>query len=222
MTVEFPNIYMGIVYDSLRIMGLHYNDFFINLKPVCGYSGLIQGPAFTTFGEVVEKKVTTKEYQKLDNIRLQMYNPNNFVTNPIVFLQSNDNKVAHSGDLTSLIYQKLGAVGFVTDGIVRDIDVIDKTNFPIFCNEQNPIDAWLYWALTKYQIQITIQGVEINPSDFAFASRDGVIIVKKKLFSKFKKIAIEQLQRENTIRDIINKQQNTFNYSNLVEEFGRW
>jgi len=100
--------------------------------------------------------------------------------------------------------------------------LIRKTNFPIFCNEQNPIDAWLYWALTKYQIQITIQGVEINPSDFAFASRDGVIIVKKKLFSKFKKIAIEQLQRENTIRDIINKQQNTFNYTKLVEEFGRW
>jgi len=222
MTTEFPNIYMGIVYDSLRIMGIPYNEFLINLKPVCGYSGLIQGPAFTTFGEVVEGKVTEEEYQKLDNIRLEMYNPEKFVNNPIVFLQSNDEKVAHSGDLTSLIYQKLGAVGFVTDGIVRDIDVIDKTGFPIFCNEQNPIDAWLYWALTKYQITVTIQGVEINPGDFTFASRDGVIIVKRQLFHRFKKIAIEQLERENMIRNIINKQENTFNYTKLVEEFGRW
>ena len=50
-----PNdIYMGIVYDSLRIMGEKPEDFYINIKPKCGYNSIIQGDCFTTYGEVVE------------------------------------------------------------------------------------------------------------------------------------------------------------------------
>ena len=212
------NIYMGIVYDSMRMLGENYDDFYINIKPTCGYSSIIQGNCFTTYGEVVEDwKV---DYDKLDNIRLEMYKPEMFADNPIVFLQSNDDKVAHSGDITSLIYQKLGAVGFVTDGIVRDIDIIDKMNFPIFCRDENPIDALGYWALTKYQQDIEIDGVKISPRDYSFASRDGVIIVRNELKDKFRRIALEQLEREDKVRRLIN--QSSMSYEQIVEEMGRW
>lgn len=212
------NIYMGIVYDSMRMLGENYDDFYINIKPTCGYSSIIQGNCFTTYGEVVEDwKV---DYDKLDNIRLEMYKPEMFADNPIVFLQSNDDKVAHSGDITSLIYQKLGAVGFITDGIVRDIDIIDKMNFPIFCRDENPIDALGYWALTKYQQDIEIDGVKISPRDYSFASRDGVIIVRNELKDKFRRIALEQLEREDKVRRLIN--QSSMSYEQIVEEMGRW
>jgi len=212
-------IYMGIVYDSLRILGEKYNDFYINIKPKCGYHEIVQGPCYTTYGEVVEG-VDEEEYTKLDNIRLDIYKKNNFSQKPIVFLQANDNKVAHSGDITSLIYQKLGAVGFVTDGNVRDIDIIEKIKFPIFCAGENPIDALGYWALTKFDCNIEIQGVAIKPEDYSFASRDGVIVVRKELIKDFKKIAIEQLNRENKVRSLINDSNK--NYSQIVEEVGRW
>lgn len=214
-----PNdIYMGIVYDSLRIMGERYEDFYINLKPKCGYSSIIQGECFTTYGEIV--KDWKVDYYKLDNIRLEMYKPEMFANNPIVFLQSNDDKVAHSGDITSLIYQKLGAIGFVTDGIVRDIDIIDKMNFPIFCRDENPIDALGYWALTKYQQDIEIDGVKISPRDYSFASRDGVIIVRNELKDKFRRIALEQFEREDKVRRLINESSMT--YEQIVKEMGRW
>jgi regulator of RNase E activity RraA len=214
-----PNeIYMGIVYDSMRILGEKYSDFYINIKPKCGYNNIIQGECFTTYGEVVS--VSDKEYEKLDNIRLEFYKKDLFKNKPIVFLQSNDDKVAHSGDITSLIYQKLGAVGFVTDGIVRDIDIIDKMNFPVFCKEENPIDALGYWALTKYNCNLNIEGVDIEPKDYAFASRDGVIVVKKDLLPKFRKIALEQLEREQKVRYLINNSEKTF--EEIVQELGRW
>ena len=212
------NIYMGIVYDSMRILGENYRDFYINIKPKCGYESIIQGECFTTFGEVVD--VSEQKYTELDNIRLEFYKKEYFQNSPIVFLQSNDSTVAHSGDITSLIYQKLGAVGFVTDGIVRDIDIIDKMRFPIFCNGQNPIDALGYWALTKYQIPIEIDNVQINPGDYSFASRDGVIVVKKELFQNFRSIALEQLKREEEVRFMINSTKT--DYSQIVEELGRW
>jgi len=214
-----PNdIYMGIVYDSLRILGEKYEDFYLNIKPKCGYTGIIQGECFTTYGEVVN--VSKKDYEKLDNIRLEFYKKEFFSKNPIVFLQANDDKVAHSGDITSLIYQKLGAKGFVTDGIVRDTDIIDKMGFPVFCKDENPIDALNYWALTKYNCSITIDGVIIDPLDYSFASKDGVIVVKKRLLDDFKKIAVEQLEREKKVRFLINNSQKSF--EQIVEEMGRW
>jgi regulator of RNase E activity RraA len=212
------DIYMGIVYDSLRIMGEKYKNFYINIKPKCGYDSIIQGNCFTTYGEVVED--WDVDYTEVDNIRLEMYKLDVFSDNPIVFLQANDDKVAHSGDITSLIYKKLGAKGFVTDGIVRDIDIIDKLQFPVFCRDENPIDAIDYWALTKFQNTIEIDGVVITPNDYSFASRDGVIIVRSDLKEKFKKIALEQLEREKKVRFLINEKTKTF--EQIVEEMGRW
>ena len=214
-----PNdIYMGIVYDSLRIMGEKPEDFYINIKPKCGYNSIIQGDCFTTYGEVVEDCAV--DYSTLDNIRLRMYKQSLFESNPIVFLQSNDFSVAHSGDITSLIYKKLGAKGFITDGIVRDIDIIDSLEFPIFCKGENPIDALDYWALTRFQIDIEIDKVKITPKDYSFASRDGVIIVRSDLKERFKNIALEQLEREKKVRFMINESNKTF--EQIVEEMGRW
>ena len=151
---------------------------------------------------------------------MEFYKKQYFANNPIVFLQSNDFTVAHSGDITSLIYQKLGASGFVTDGIVRDIDLINKMNFPVFCRGENPIDAIGYWALTKYQIPIVIDGVEINPGDYSFASRDGVVIVRKNLLQRFKNVAMDQLKREKKVKFFINNTDKEYN--EIVEELGRW
>lgn len=215
-----PNdIYMGIVYDSMRILGENYKNFYINIKPKCGYNGeILQGECFTTYGEVVN--VSDEEYKRLDNIRLEFYKKEVFKNNPIVFLQSNDSQVAHSGDITSLIYKNLGAKGFVTDGIVRDADIIDKMNFPVFCKDTNPIDALGYWALTKYGCDLEIDNVLVQPDDYAFASKDGVIVVKKRLLKKFKSVALEQLERENKVRYLINQTEKT--YEQIVEEMGRW
>ena len=215
----FPSdIYMGVVYDALRLMGESYRDFYINIKPTCGYNKIVHGEVFTTYGEVVD--VTEEEYSRLDNIRLEFYDPKLFSKSPIIFLQSNDDEVAHSGDITSLIYQKLGASGFVTDGNVRDIDIIETMNFPVFCRGENPIDAIGYWALTKYQVDIEIDGVRVSPGDYSFASRDGVIVVRQNIFEDFKRNVHEQLSRENTIRSKINS--NDFDFKSLVDEFGRW
>ena len=214
-----PNdIYMGIVYDALRILGEKHEDFYINIKPKAGYKSIIQGPCLTTYGKVVE--VDREEYSSMDKIRLNIYKESNFNNKPIVFLQSNDNKVAHSGDITSLIYKRLGAVGFVTDGNVRDVDKIDEINFPTFCEGENPIDALHYWALTKYKCTINIHGVEIKPGDYSFASKDGVIVVKEALLERFKIKATEQLNRENRVRNLICNSDMTLD--EIEKDTGRW
>lgn len=230
----YKNIYLGIAYDTMRVLGYKVQDFYIDIKPAVYNGQTLLGQAFTTYGEVVE--VTTEEYANLDSIRLEMYDNFSSIHNiykledfpPIVLLQSNDKKVAHSGDVTSLIYKKLGVAGFITDGNVRDIDKIKEIGFTTFCNSCNPIDAIDYWALNEYNIDIQIKGVDISPADIIIASSDGVIRVPVAIWSDFKSTAKEILNKENVARDFINKYDFKSSSSigsdfvNLVDDIGRW
>ena len=77
----------------------------------------------------------------------------------VVMLEANDSYCAHAGDITCLIYKKLMAVGFITDGIVRDTSRIRADNYPCFSTNSNPIDALDYWGITEYQIPISMPGI---------------------------------------------------------------
>jgi len=216
-------IYLGIAYDSLRVMGYRAEQVYINIKPRAGYERIVMGPALTTYGEVVK---STDNYEQLDNIRLGLYKREYFSNSPIVILQANDNYCAHSGDITSLIYKNLGAKGFITDGNVRDIDNINAIQFPVFCKDSNPIDAIDYWALTKYNVPVVIENVDIEPNDLIIASRDGVIRVKQNDIQRFYELSSEILNKEEKVRQFLNEHTEQENYSEnlqeLVNQVGRW
>lgn len=216
-------VYLGAVYDAMRLLGYRPEQFYINIKPMAGYSELISGPAFTTYGRVVSRE---EDYQALDNVRLEMYKKELFAAKPIVLLQANDSYVAHSGDITSTLYQALGAVGFITDGNVRDLDLIDKLNFPTFCRDANPIDAIDYWALTDYNVPLVIDGVAIHPGDMIYASMDGVIRVRKEDLKPFNAKLSEILEKETKARELIKELRNQENFTDalmkFVEKEDRW
>lgn len=217
------NIYSGVAYDAMRLLGFRSEQFYINIKPMAGYNKTIVGPAFTTYGEVVSN---CTDYSDFDNIRFHIYKKKYFENRPIVLLQSNDNYVAHSGDITSLIYQLLGAKGFITDGNIRDIDKINELKFPVFAKDANPIDAIDYWALTKYNTDIVIDNVKISRDDLIVASRDGVICVPKLVIDKFNKHVKMILTKENKAREIIMKNIKEHNLASILMGFvakeGRW
>ena len=69
--MKYPNnIYLGIVYDAMRISGHKSEHFFIDIKPKIPIKKTIYGPAFTTKGRKVKKN---EDYEKLDMIRIDMY-----------------------------------------------------------------------------------------------------------------------------------------------------
>ena len=221
--ISNKKIYLGLIYDAMRVLGFKDNQFYINLKPKTEIKDLVFGPALTTKGRKTNKQ---DDYKKLDNIRLDIYQKKYFKKKPIVVLESNDKYCAHSGDITSLIYQKLGAVAFLTDGNVRDIDQIRKLNFPVFCEGLNPIDALNYWALTEYNVKIKIHGIVINPGDYLFASSDGVIRVEKNIFEEFYKVLESIYNKEKAVKRLIIRNKNKRSYvtdlKNFVKKYDRW
>ena len=220
---KINKIYLGVVYDALREMGQKLESFYIDIKPKFTNDQIIIGPALTTKGRKVKKN---ENYSKLDNIRINIYKKILFKNKPIVLLQANDSKVAHAGDITCQIYKDLGAVGFITDGNIRDIDKCEEINFPVFCQNTNPIDAIDYWALTEFQTNITINKVLIKPGDMIYASNDGVIRVKKNDFLKFTYKMDQILKKENDVRKLLKKIKRKNDYKkpliNFLKKRGRW
>jgi regulator of RNase E activity RraA len=216
-------MYLGAAYDALRmIMGTQANDQYIDIKKSAGNSNsLVIGPAFTTRGEVVEGSETP--YEELDNIRMEIYRDYQdyfFDSNPVVCLEANDDKVAHTGDITSMIYQKMGSVGMLTDGLTRDKSIIDDIGYQVFSKGVNPIDALDYWAITSYQQDITIEGVLIRPGDMVVMDPDGTLIVPIEHYSQWKILFSEVCDRECSIRAMISSGTKTLD--EILEEFGRW
>ena len=205
------DVYLGAVYDALNLMVDDATKYVLNIKPKAGYSKIIYGPAFTISG----KKISSNEnYSEIDNIRYKMYDKNLYVNNPIILLErGNDNSVAHFGDITCQIYKKLGSIGLITDGIGRDIDLINKLNFPVFCNEINPIDAYEKWAYVDYNKPIYIENKNIFPGDYLFADNDGVIFIPKEMMKEFIIHLNTILKKENNIRKFIN----SLNQDNISE-----
>ncbi len=220
--MKTEELYLGIVNDGMNALGYTHESYFIDIKPVAGYQKLIFGPAFTTYGEIVDQNLN---YSDLDNIRLEMYKPENFKSKPIVVLQANDDLVAHSGDITSMIYKKLGAAGFVTDGNVRDTEKIEKIQFPVFASSHNPIDAINFWALTKYQVDLVIKGIKVRPGDFLFCSNDGIVVCPYEIYDDLLIKMNEVLNKEVAVRakiEAVSAEDLYDTLAKLVETEGRW
>ena len=206
------DVYLGAVYDALNLIVDDATKYVLNIKPVAGYSNIVHGPALTLYGRKITKY---EDYSQMDNKRFEFYKPELYKNNPIILLQSNDNIISHTGDITSKIFKKLGAKAYISDGIARDIELIDKIKFPVFCKNVNPIDAISNnWAYTDINIPITIENLLIYPNDYIFASKDGVIIVPNEIYDKFIIELNFIMEKERDIRKFVNN----INKTNLVEE----
>ena len=212
---EIPDdVYLGAVYDALNKITETPMKHVLTIKPQCGYTHLVHGPALTLYGRKIRKD---ENYNNLDNYRFNFYDTKYYKDNPIVILQSNDKVISHVGDITTKIFKKLGAVGFITDGITRDSDLINDLQFPVFCNDINPIDAISNnWAYTDINIPIQIENLIIYPNDYVFASRDGIIVVPQELKKTFVEQLHEILNKERKIREFV---ENT-SASDLKERIG--
>ena len=80
------------------------------------------------------------------------------------------------GDVKLLHLKMRGADGFVTDGAIRDLDVVAGYGFSIFAQSRTP-SAREYGDAVQENVDIQCAGVLVRPGDVLVGDDDGVVVV---------------------------------------------
>lgn len=100
-------------------------------------------------------------------------------------VQAGDILVAATGDWTGCaavgdrvlgMAKNAGAAGFVTDGLVRDVDGVEAVGLPVYCKGVSPNSPFNSGPGTV-GFPVQLGGVQICNGDVLVADRDGVVVV---------------------------------------------
>lgn len=102
------------------------------------------------------------------------------------------------GEIFSHLAALAGCAGAVIDGAVRDIDGVIELGFPLFAAAVMPA-AGTGDRLGAIRIPIACAGVVVNPGDFVYGDRLGVVVVPPALAEETLAHAREIVEKETRI-----------------------
>jgi RraA family protein len=85
---------------------------------------------------------------------------------------------AVAGDLISTKARHRGIIGFVVDGLIRDLPEIIALDFPVFARGVTPIGP-LHRGPGEINYPVCAGGIVVNPGDIVVADANGVVVVPR-------------------------------------------
>ncbi len=83
------------------------------------------------------------------------------------------------GELLTTAARARGAVGCVTDGLVRDIRQIRQQRFPVYAGGIGPLDSKGRGQMVRMDVPVRCGGVMVEPGDLVFGDADGVVVLPR-------------------------------------------
>lgn len=109
-------------------------------------------------------------------------------------------RIAPWGELLTTASLKRGAVGCVTDGLVRDVRHIRSLGFPVFHGGIGPLDSRGRGKMMAYDVKIECGGVSVAPGDIVFGDVDGVVVIPQEVAARVIEAALTKVTSENKTR----------------------
>jgi regulator of RNase E activity RraA len=108
---------------------------------------------------------------------------------------------AHCGEVMATIFQRLGAVGLVSDCAVRDIPEVRALRFQYFtCGA---VASHAYFHIVRVGVPIQVKGLVIYPHDLLHGDENGLIVVPKEGHEKLP-AAVEAVRaRERALMEFV-------------------
>ena len=113
----------------------------------------------------------------------------------IIVAQSNTMDYAVIGGNVAMIAYKRGIVGFVIDGVVRDIAEIREGKIPVFGRGVLAMPGSKKEAVAV-NTPITAGGIKVNPGDIIVADEEGIAVIPKDKAEEIYKECKEKVQKE--------------------------
>jgi regulator of RNase E activity RraA len=126
-------------------------------------------------------------------------------------------RIAPWGELLTTASMARGAVGCITDGLVRDVRQIRELGFPVFHGGIGPLDSKGRGKMIARDIPIKCAGVAVNSGDFIFGDVDGVVVIPRGIATQIIKAALIKIESENKTRDELKR---GFLLAEVYEKYG--
>jgi len=171
---DTPTICNGLelLDNKFKINGYSKEKFFClnpKIKPMVGYAKTA--------------KISSLKHNKKtrSSIRIDYYeyvNKGNFPKISVIHDQQKNPVGSFWGEVNANIHNKLGCLGVITNGSVRDLDFIPK-NFQFLSKTLSPSHAEV--SLMEYGTQVNIMGMEIKDNDLIHADVHGAVTFKEEI-----------------------------------------
>ncbi|MCK5155678.1 MAG: RraA family protein [Spirochaetales bacterium] len=108
---------------------------------------------------------------------------------------------AHCGEVMATIFQKLGAVGLVSDSAVRDVAEVKSLRFHYFATGK--VASHGAFRIVRVQVPVTICGLQIYPGDLLHGDEDGLIKLPERGLEKLPYLTEEIHQVESKLLNYV-------------------
>ena len=197
-TVDSPTLANAV--ETLHVQArdkgftpLQIRCLFPELGRLCGY-------AVTAQVETVTQLHATEERTFLELFRAVDDSPKPAV---VAFQEigGHADYSAHSGEIMATAFTRLGAVGLVTDGGVRDVPEVRALKFHYFA--RGTVVSHAHFKIVRVAVPIQILGLEIKPGDLMHGDENGLMSVPAAALEGIEG-AIEQVRaRERRLMDFM-------------------
>lgn len=104
---------------------------------------------------------------------------------------------AYFGEVQSTIHKRLGCVGVVTNGYVRDLDEVHTLGFHYFAAGVCVSHAYVH--LIDFGGPVKVGGIIVQPGEIIHADKHGVLVVPQETVRDLPKAAAQVAEREQQI-----------------------
>ena len=160
----------ALVSDALDAIGRRHQALGTDIARLAG-RGVLVGRAYTAAAEPAGA-VPEVAYVGLRRV-LEGLAPDDV----FVFATVRSDAYAAWGELTSMAAQGAGAVGFVTDGLIRDLPQVERLGFGMYARGMTPRDINGRAEVVRLGEPVVIDGILISPGDLIVGDEDGVVVV---------------------------------------------
>lgn len=109
--------------------------------------------------------------------------------------------IAPWGELLTTASKARGAVGCVTDGLVRDLRQIRQMTYPVFHGGIGPLDSKGRARMIEMDTAIECAGVRVRSGDLMFGDIDGVVVIPQERAEEVIDRARRKASSENHTRE---------------------
>lgn len=122
----------------------------------------------------------------------------------VIVIDAGGGKTALWGELASWSCKGKGVSGVVIDGAARDIDFILDIDFPLFSRHISP-KAGEPKGHGEIGCEVVVGGQKVRTGDWIVGDESGVVVIPKEIAVEMANRAIDVFERENRIREEIQR-----------------